>query len=194
MTALAVTQMISRLKYFGLVKGILLVIFSFLFFARNQITYNFLFLLGAFLAFVCFLIIIFGKGTWIQKIKWFAIVLIGVVIQQVTEPFLIDTSYRIYLVKHRNSLATINKILNKYPGTFILGDSVRSVIYSVPDEEQRTLLDEKRKLGVWMIESTDKGIYYGLWGFLDVRLGVTFWTSSATPDERYRKIDGTWHR
>lgn len=186
--------MISRLKYFGLVTGILLVIFSFLFFARNQATYNFLVLLGVFLAFVCFISILFGKDHRIQKIKWFIAVLIGMVLQQISEPFLIDTSYRIYLIKHRNSLAAVNNILNKYPGTFILGDSVQSIIYSMPEEEQKRLLNEKRKLGVWIIESTDKGVYYGLWGFLDVRLGMTFWTSSITPDERYRKIEGAWFR
>jgi hypothetical protein len=44
-----------------------------------------------------------------------------------------------------------------------------------------------------MILKSKNGIYYELWGFLDVRLGITYWTKKEMPDESFRQLKGRWY-
>ena len=58
--------------------------------------------------------------------------------------------------------------------------------------EKQRLLQEKEKLGTYMILKTDSTIYYGLWGFLDVRLGLTYSISGVQPKAQTRHLTGNW--
>ena len=98
-------------KDIGLLTGLLLVIISFLFFGRHQDLYQILYIGGLAISFIFFLIILLRKGTVKSKIFWTIVVVVFVLLQRVTEPSLIDTSYRIYIRQNKNILSNINNIL-----------------------------------------------------------------------------------
>jgi len=183
-----------RPKHIGLIAGILLVFLSFIFFARKHTTFTIILALGLSLSVAFFFAIILGKDTRKSKLRWTALFLTAIAIKQLLEPFLIDISYKIFLARHRDSLATVNTILKRHPGTFIVGDSVRCVAGSLSQKEQDTLLAEKEKLGVWTIEGNEKGIYYVLGRFTGARFGMTYWTSDKKPGKGYRSVEGAWVR
>lgn len=89
-------------------------------------------------------------------------------------------------------LTEINNILiNKQGDITILNDSISK-------DDQLTVLESdklregRKKLGVSIISKSDNGIYYGLWGFLDVRLGITYLTDKIKADNNYRHLTGNW--
>src|SRR5436853_6616984 len=100
-------------KHILLLIGVALVIFSFLFFGRQQDTYQVLLISGIVIATVPYLLILFGKVTLRAKLLWTAVVILCIVIQQLTEPVLINTSYRIFIKQNETTLADINKILDR---------------------------------------------------------------------------------
>jgi len=179
-------------KYIGLLIGVALTFVSFLFFGRQQDTYQILLICGLVTALVFYLTILFGKGQLNTKIFWTGVVVLCAVVQQFTAPFLIDTSYRFYISQNKNVLTEINNILiNKQGDITILNDSISK-------DDQLTVLESdklregRKKLGVSIISKSDNGIYYGLWGFLDVRLGITYLTDKIKADNNYRHLTGNW--
>ena len=179
-------------KHIGLCIGVVLTFVSFLFFGRQQGTYQILNIGGLLAALIFYLTILFNKGHLKTKIFWTLVVIVCAVVQQLTEPFLIDTSYRVYISKNKNALTEINNILiNKQDDITILNDSI-----SKGDQltilEKGKLREGQKKLGVYIISKSNNGIYYGLWGFLDVRLGITYLTDKVNPGNNYRHLTGNW--
>lgn len=186
--------MAKGIKYIGLSVGLLLTIFSFLYYGRNQVLYNALLVLGLLLSTVFLALLVFGKGTAKQKITVVAFVCLAASLQKISEPFLIDESFRIFTREHQSGLAIINNILKDYRGSFVLGDSIRSAIHSFPAELHEKISVEKNKVGASYIEHNDKGIYYQLFGFLDVRIGIIYWTGVYPPGDNYRILREGWVR
>ncbi len=179
-------------RHIGLLIGIVLTFVSFLFFGRQQGTYQILLISGFLTALIFYLAILYGKGNLKTKFFWTVVVAFCVVLQQLTEPFLIDTSYKVYIRQNKNVLTEINNILTRKQGDIlILNDSISN-------GDQLTTLDSdklregRKKLGVYMISKSDDKIYYGLWGFLDVRLGLTYFTDNKKPENNYRHLTGNW--
>ncbi len=186
--------MILSFKHIGLLIGVALIFVSFLFFGRQQGTYQILIICGLVLALIYFLTILFGKDHPKTKIFWTLVVVLCAVIQKWTEPFLIDTSYRFYISKNKKVLTEINNILiNQQSDITILNDIV-SKGDQLTTLENDKLRDGRKKLGVYIISKSDKGIYYGLWGFLDVRLGITYLTNTMKPNTTYRHVIDNWFR
>lgn len=182
------------LKHIGLIAGILSVLSSFLFFGRQQGTYQVMFLAGLIVSFLCFLWIILGRETGKSKLLWTAVVFLGVVLSWLTESFFIDTSYRIYISQFEQELGEINDILeNKSGEIWIMGDSITAKDgANLTQSEKQSLMEARNKLGTYMILKKDSTIYYGLWGFLDVQLGINFAISGRTPGEQYQHLTGNW--
>ena len=179
-------------KHIGLLIGVALTFVSFLFFGRQQGTYQILNFGGLLVALIFFLTILFGKGHPKTKILWTIVVVLCAVVQQLTEPFLIDTSYRFYISQNKTILTEINNILiNKSGDITILNDSI-SKGDQLTTLESDKLREGRNKLGVYIISKSDNGIYYGLWGFLDVRLGITYLTNKIKPDNNYRHLTDNW--
>jgi hypothetical protein len=181
-------------KHIGLVVSIFAVLTSFLFFGRQQETYQLMLLVGLLTSGICFLWILFASGTAKSKFLWTGIVALGVLLNWLTENYFINSSYRIYLYQFRKELAATNDILkNKSGEVWIMNDSLS--VKGGPElthTEKQRLLQEKEKLGTYMILKTDSTIYYGLWGFLDVRLGLTYSISGVQPKEQSRHLTGNW--
>jgi hypothetical protein len=182
-------------KYIGLIIGITLVFVSFLFTGRQQGTYQILLLGGLATAFIFYLTILFGKGHIKTKIFWTVLVVACAVLQQLIEPFLVNTSYRYYISQNQSKLAETNKILQHKNGDiFILNDSITAKSDSLTLEEKAKLIKGRKELGVYMISKSDRGIYYGLWGFLDVRLGITYLPTKEHTGDNYEHLRGSWFR
>ncbi len=149
---------------------------------------------GILVSFLCFLWIVFGSETAKSKLLWTGVVFLGVALNWLTESYFRDTSYRIYISQFEQELGETNDILKTKPGEiWIMGDSItqREGTNLSPHEKQR-LLQARNKLGTYMILKKGSTNYYGLWGFLDVRLGVTFAISGREPGHKYKHLTGNW--
>jgi hypothetical protein len=179
-------------KHIGLLIGIVLIFISFLFFGRQEETYMVLSLLGFVIASISYLIIVFGSGYLKAKLFWTGFVICCAIIQQLTEPLLIDISYRIYISQNKNLLTEVNSILmQKQSDITILNNDVTKDTQLTVNEIDK-LRDARKKLGTYLIEKTDKEVYYGLWGFLDVRLGIVYRIDTTKSDKPYRHLTGNW--
>lgn len=179
-------------KQIGLLSGVVLTFVSFLFFGRQQGAYQILNIGGLVTALIFYLTILFGKGHFKTKIVWTLVVVLCAVVQQLTEPFFIDTSYRLYINQNKNVLTEINNILiNKQGEITILNDSISNGNQLTTLESDK-IREGRKKLDVYIISKSDNGIYYGLWGFLDIRLGITYLTGKVKQDCNYRHLTGNW--
>ena len=182
-------------KHIGLIIGIALVFVSFLFAGRQQGTYQILLFGGLATAFVFYLTILFGRHKLKSKLFWSALVVACAVLQGLTEPILVDTSYRYYISQNRSTLNELNDILQRKQGeVFMLNDSVTAKSDILTFDEKEKLKRGRKDLGVYMISKSDNGIYYGLWGFLDVRLGITYLQTLNHTGDNYRHLTGSWFR
>ena len=179
-------------KHIGLLIGVVLTFVSFLFFGRQQSTYQVLLISGLVTTLIFYLTILFGKGQLKTKIFWTVVVVLCAVVQQLAEPLLIDTSYRVYISQNKSVLTEINNILINKQGDITISNDSISKHGQLTALESDKLREGRKKLGVYIISKSDKGIYYGLWGFLDVRLGITYWTAIVKPDNKYKHLTGNW--
>jgi hypothetical protein len=181
-------------RHIGLIIGILAVIFSFLFFGRQHETYHFLLLGGLLVSAISFLSIVLSKDTKKAKFTWSSVVIFAIVVQFLTEPILIDTSYGIYIEQNTEELSQINHILLQKPGSIsVFRDSIIDQENLLTIEEKAKLANAIQKTNLYWIYKSDNEVYFGLWGFLDVRLGVTYWADNEAPNETYRHLSGNWY-
>jgi hypothetical protein len=194
--ALSVTshfKMTLSFKHIGLLVGIASIFLSFLFAGRQQGTYQILLLGGLAAAFVFYLTILFGRDKLKSKLFWSALVVACGVLQWLTEPILVDTSYRYYISQNQSTLNELNDILQRKQGeVFMSNDTVTAKSDTLTFAEKEKLKRGRKDLGVYMISKSDEGIYYGLWGFLDVRLGITYFPTPKPNSDRYRHLTGNW--
>ena len=182
-------------KHIGLIVGIASIFVSFLFVGRQQGAYQILLLTGLATAFIFYLTILFGKERPRSKLLWTTLVIACAALQWLTEPILVDTSYRYYISQHQSTLTELNDILQRKQGdVFILNDSITSKSDTLTLHEIEMLKKGRKDLGVYLISKTDNEIYYGLWGFLDVRLGITNLTTQKGTDGKYRHLTASWFR
>lgn len=183
------------LKCTGVLVGIALVFVSFLFFGRKQGTYQALLISGLVTTLVFFASILFAKVHIKTKLFWIAIVILLAVVHQLIEPFLIDHSYRIFISENQSELNEINNLLMQKEGDITVSrDTVVSKGGQLSANETMKLKERQEKLGVYTILKFDKGLYYGLWGFLDVRLGISYLPGKSDPQKKYRHLIESWFR
>jgi hypothetical protein len=121
------------------------------------------------------------------------LIVLAVFLNRLIEPRLIDWSYLIYLNGHNSELARVNEILQNKAGEIsIFRDEVSDQEGLLRKVEENELLELIEKLDVYIISKTNQGVYYGLWGFLDVRLGIMFWTGTDPPNSNFRHLNGKW--
>lgn len=183
-----------KIKYIVLTLGLLSVIISFLFFGRHQEVYQLLNIGGLLVSLILFLTILFSKASVKSKLIWTLVVVIAVTVQWLTEPLLIKSSYLIYLKSNDRELTAVNNILkDKLGDVSILNDDFTDQNGGLTQKEKDTLIQLRKKLNVYFITKTETGIYYGLWGFLDVRLGITYWTKNEIPNNSYQPLKDNWY-
>jgi hypothetical protein len=172
-----------------------LVITSFLFFARAQTVYISLLSAGFLISLIFYIAILVGKDTRKSKLIFTIIIVIAIIIQYFSEPFFIDSSYRIYLWQHEKELATVNNILKKKTGEVLISKNTvidRDSILTT--EEKQELQSSINKLNVYEISKSRTYIFFGIGGWLDIHLGLIYRTASSKANEEYRHITGNWYR
>lgn len=186
--------MTGKIKRIGLTLGLFSTIISFLFFGREQGTYQLLLFSGLLVSLIFYLTILFGKETPKSKIIWTLLIVLAGTIQCLAEPVLIKNSYLIYLNRNEKNLTAVNKMLKDKPDNIsILNNVINDKMHLLSQTEKDSLVKLRQKLNVYIITKTDDGIYYGLWGFLDERLGITYWTKSEKPNVNYRQLKDKWY-
>ena len=175
-------------KHIVLILGLLSSIFSFLFFARQHDTYHLLNLGGILISIISFLIILFSRGKIISKLAWTSIIVLAIFIEIFSSSYLIESSYFIFLKKNYKELNEVNKLLeNKIGEISVMKDYIKDNGV-LTESEKIALIKLREKLGVYMIVKSDVEIYYGLWGFLDNRLGVTYCMTNKNINNSYKHI------
>ncbi len=103
------------------------------------------------------------------------------------------TSGLIEQTKGRISMPTSQSLITTDRFISILNDEINDKMNLLSQSEKDSLVKLRQVLNVYTITKTKNGIYYGLWGFLDVRLGITYWTKSELPNENYSHLKGKWY-
>src|ERR1044072_2446235 len=104
-----------RIRHISLVLGIFSTIFSFLFFVRDQKVYTTFLVVGIFLSGVSFIWILF-KDAKPKKWLWFSVIVIAIMAQQVSEPLLINYSYKLLLNENVKLLSDVSQIMQSKAG------------------------------------------------------------------------------
>lgn len=186
--------MISKIKYIGLALGLFSTIISSVFYALQQETYQLLLVSGFFVSIIFFIINLFSKDTIKSKIILTIVVLVAIVIQWLTLPFLIKTSFSIFLYKNNNELTLVNNILSKKTGfVSILNDKITDPNRILTEIEKDNLIKLRKKLNVYTIAKSENCIYYGLWGFLDERIGITYTLKNEKSNISHQHLKDNWY-
>jgi hypothetical protein len=167
-------------------------IFSFLFFGREQEVYTTVLLIGIFISGISFIWILF-KDPKRQKCLWFGIVIIGILIQQLSEEILIHFSHKIFLNQNVKLLSEVNKIMHSKPGEiFYFKDSTNDSSRFSTDENYkiRQLLNTTN---IHLIFKDSVKVFYETYGMLDVRIGISYFYSDKAPDKRFQQIRDKWY-
>jgi hypothetical protein len=182
------------IKHIGLISGLLSVILSSLFYARKQEIYQSLLIGGLLVSSIFFMAILFTKGTTKSKVTWTLVILFSIAFQWLTEPFLTGSSYHIFLKRNEKELMIINNILiNKPSDISIFNNIINDRNDLLSKSEKDDLLKLRHKINVYFIEKTDDEIYYELWGFLDLRIGICYWIKNEKPDSLYHNLADRWY-
>ncbi|MDX2279797.1 MAG: hypothetical protein NW218_09425 [Saprospiraceae bacterium] len=186
--------MAGKIKYIGLALGLFSTTISFLFFGRQNETYQILLFCGLFLCLISYLTILISKKTIKSKIVCTLFVVLAATIQWLTEPLFIKSSYLFYIKSNAEKLLIVNNMLEDKPGDIqIFNDTITDKSNLLTQAEKDSLVKFRQELNVYMIAKTDHGIYYGLWGFLDERIGLTYWENTEHPIEGKTKLKDYWY-
>lgn len=171
-----------QLRQLILSVGLLLVFISFLFFARQAGTYMLLLTSGLLISLVSYLTLLFSKSSPRSKLTWTFIILLSAGVEYVIEPTLIKYSYLIYVSSNSDDLKAINDILARHDGEIdIRNDTIISKTSQLTSDEIQQLKNLRQKVDAYVIWKSNSDIYYGLYGFLDVRLGVAYVINEGKP-------------
>jgi hypothetical protein len=175
-----------------LILGIILIIFSFLFFGLSNGLYTTLLLSGLLISFLSFLLILLNDEH-IQWWRWIGIIAVAMVIQQLSEPFLIRSSYKILIHQNNQLFTEINQIMQLKNGdVFYLKSSQKDSSKFTPHENSRIrqLMDATN---IHLISKDSDKVIYETYGILDVRLGIFYFLSGDKPGKRFKQIEGNWY-
>ena len=183
----------NHIKYYGLSISLLSIIASFLFYARAQGIFFLLLLGGYFFSFLFYLAVLVNPENWKTKLKWTLIVFLALVIHYYSPPVLVKKSYQIYYLLHKKQLENVCRILKDKENGIGIMREVSEKIPSLSDEEKEKLLQLKNELGIYMISKYRDEVNFGLWGFLDVRLGLTCMTKPHKPRKEIYHLKDNWY-
>lgn len=183
-----------KLKHILLVLGTLSVFVSFLFYGRQQGIYQLLLLSGLFISLIGYLWIAFGKGSKKSKLIWTTFVLLSMYLQWLSEPLLIKNSHLIYLNAHEAAINEVNAmLLNSNDDISIFYDAVLDSNEEFTHAEKERLIKLLAETEAYMIIKSENGTYFGLWGMLDARIGLTYSNSGNKPTIKSRLLKAHWY-
>lgn len=174
-----------KIRHICLILGMISFLLSFLWFGRDQEMYEILLIGGLAVTTVSYFWILAKTDSIKNKLIWSTVLIAGIFINRLIEPMLIDWSYLIYLNGNEKELSFINNKLHNYNDDIIIMRDTIITKNVLSDIEKQQLQIARGKIGAYIITKSQDYIYYGLWGFLDVRLGISYY-----PDESKIKLSG----
>ena len=183
-----------KIRYIIFLIGLLSFIISFLWFGRNQDMYQMLMLCGLLVAAISFLLIMIKQDSRRNKLIWTFVLIVGIIINRITEPMLIDHSYNLFIDSHSQELNLMNKNLLAINGDITISKDTIYTNSILSDSKKTELHKLKEKINVYTITKSEDYIYYGLWGFLDVRLGISYYPNESKMKlVNARKLKPNWY-
>lgn len=183
-----------RFRHYGLLIGLLTVIFSFLWFAQPNDTYIFLLLAGLLISFLFLILILASSDTWKAKLFWIGIVILGMGANYFSEGYIVDLSCRIYLTQHEKDIESVKSILLPVHGDVRVdrnGNGFDSLLSRSQRADMKQLI---LNLEAPYIYRAVNYIHIELWGFLDSRFGLFYYETTPEKDKPLHHIYGNWYR
>jgi hypothetical protein len=175
-----------------LVFGYVALYASFLFSAKNLNTAILMFLGGTVVVIAGLIVIIVGKTRVITKSIWIVSLVIAVAFGNLAIPALKKSSYLIYLYSNEEQLTEINEILVNHPGDFYMHtDKITTDSMQLTEKETQRLIELGREVDSYMIWKSESEVYYGLFGFMGTRTGITYCIVSDCPIMPYSPMELT---
>jgi len=186
------TDMRFQLQHTFLIFGIILIIFSFLFFGLSNGLYSTLLLSGLLISFLSFLLILL-KDDHGQRWRWVIIIVVAMVIQQLSEPLLIRYSYKILIHQNDQLFTEINQIMQLKKGDIFYLKSSQKDSSKFTVHENSRIRQLMEATNIHLISKDSDKVFYETYGLLDVRLGIFYFPSGNTPARRFKQIEGKWY-
>jgi len=184
------------LRHILFIAGIISVFTSFLFIGRKHNTYTALLFGGLAVTGITYLTMLYGKETNKSMVIWTLVLLISIFIEQLAEPKLIKSSFLMYVKNNRDDLGEINEMLMRHKGALqVFADTIITKDMELEIAEASRLIELRNRVDAYMISKSRNNIYYGLWGFLDVRHGVWYSINGDKPQTTLncRSLKGDWY-
>lgn len=186
--------MINSLSF--LIIGCLVVFSSFLFFGWKAEVYMTMLALGIMIALIAYSFLLFRKETRRRKLLGTFVVIIAVVVQYVLEPYLIKGSFLMYVHSNASELHAINELLRNKEGDLrIHQEKIVSNDAKLNEDEIKQLKMLQKEVEAYMILKSDAEIHYGLFGFLNTRIGVSYVLDGGMPKMQFvhSHLKGNWY-
>ncbi len=151
-------------------------------------------LTGLFLAGIGYILILFKEKTFKQKILWTLILFCGVVIQFLTEGYLIKQSYSIFINNNYQLLIKANEIIISKPeGIYGLNSTTEKSLGNFSEDELSILATLGEKAKVLFISKDNNRIFYCLSGAIDIHNGVYFISKLNLDEPKFNHIKDNWY-
>ena len=181
------------LRHTILILSFLAIIFSFLFFGREQTRYVNWLLWGFLIASISYLFILF-KDKAKSKLIWTGTIIGAIILQQLSESFLIKKSYRILLAQQHAILDSINRIMiSKAGNDYFILKSENAKKEEFTKEELELINTLFANSSIYLIRKDSSSIYYGTFGMLDVSNGITYFFKPDKVNEHYNNLKDQWY-
>jgi len=194
---LAATFMKPSLRDTLFVTAIILVFASFLFFGTNRDDQIRLLEFATFATGVLYLVILFSKETKRKKLTWSIVLLSAAITLFLVRPFLIKSSYRIFISKNSQLLSETNKILTSTnKEIFIATDNTHRSTLGLDDfSTGDSLIIENflRESGVNLIKKDGEKVFYRTTGIADESRGIYYLSSLSAQQKYYARIQSSWY-
>lgn len=181
------------IRHIFLFLGMALVIFSFYFFSRAVGIYTKMFFSGLIFSTIAYIWILFKEKTIKQKIIWTLIVVCGVIVQRLTENFLIKKSYTIYFNNNEQLLTKTNDIMVSKPDGIYGYEDFEKPTNKFNNDEFLLVKNLRDKSRVRFISKNNGRIFYCLSGALDIYNGIYFINKLRPNGPSFTHIKGNWY-
>jgi len=181
------------IRHIILLIGIILIIVSFLFFGHAHDKYEATLLIGLLLVGISFVVVLIRDNKK-NKIRWTAIAIVAILIQQLTEQVFIKISYTILINKHQSKFDEVTKLL------LAKSADVSTVSFPVPDTSNTFTRDEINLLNTFWKDSGVKLIYkdrgrisYITYGRIDIYGGLVYLPPDDETKNRRTHLRDNWY-
>jgi hypothetical protein len=182
-----------QLRHILLLVGIVTIILSFLVFGRATSTYKVIVPAGLCLSAVAYLAILF-KDSSRNRIIWTLVVIAGICLQWITEPFMIRLSNLHFIKQNEVAFSKINQtLIAKRQHTIWVYDSSLWRRHLFTKEEGMRIRNLVEGKNILAIEIDSVKIYYRTIEMVSVSHDLFYFYTSAQPDNRFKHLSGNWY-